>query len=247
MLKPIEIAKKELGYKETGKNITKYSADFDTKWPTYFNTKKQGAEWCSILYNWLFVKAYGEKLAKQMLFEPDKGNCAAGCKYAAQYYKNKNRFDKNPRVGDQIFFYVGGDINHTGIVIDVDVNRNNITTIEGNSSNMVQQKNYSLRNSSIAGYGHPDFSLVNDDNNDTKETTCMIELPVLRLGSKGDAVKSLQILLNGYNFIGKNGKKLTVDGDFGANTEYAVRNFQKSAGLTPDGICGLKTWPALIK
>ena len=74
----------------------------------------------------------------------------------------------------------------------------------------------------------------------------MVELTVLKQGSKGDAVKSLQILLNGYNFVGKNIKPLTVDGDFGANTDYALRNFQRSVGLTPDGICGPKTWAALI-
>lgn len=74
----------------------------------------------------------------------------------------------------------------------------------------------------------------------------MITVPMLKLGSKGEAVKSLQILLNGYNFTGKNGKKLTVDGDFGANTEFALRAFQRSAGLTPDGICGVKTWTLLI-
>lgn len=240
MLKPIELAKKELGYKETGKNITKYSADFDTKWPSYFYGKKQGAEWCSILYNWLFATAYGEKLSKQMLYEPDQNNYAAGCKYAANYYKKAGRFDNKPVIGDQIFFYVGGDINHTGIVIDIDVDRNNITTIEGNSANMVRQRNYSLRDGSIAGYGHPNWSLIQ------KEDTCMIELPILRLGSNGQAVISLQTLLRQRGYVGKNGKPLTLDGSFGANTEYAVKNFQASKGIGQDGAVGAKTWPALL-
>ena len=36
-----------------------------------------------------------------------------------------------------------------------------------------------------------------------------------------------------------------VDGDFGAITEAAVRAFQESHGLTPDGIVGPLTWSAL--
>jgi len=47
---------------------------------------------------------------------------------------------------------------------------------------------------------------------------------------------ALQILLGG----------LTVDGDFGTNTKKAVTAYQTSAGLTADGICGAKTWAALI-
>ena len=62
----------------------------------------------------------------------------------------------------------------------------------------------------------------------------------LRRGSKGSQVKALQQLLNslGYN-CGK------VDGIFGANTEKAVRAFQKAKGLAVDGIVGPKTRAAL--
>ena len=244
MLKPIEIAINEIGYKETGKNITKYSYAFDNYWPSYFNTKKQGAEWCSIFYNFLFAKTYGEKIAKQMLYEPQHGNCAAGCKYAAGYFKAKGAFYSKPQEGDQIFFGAPGNESHTGIVVKAD--RDYVWTIEGNKSNMVCECRYSLNDKNISGYGRPNWSLVNDTKPVITEDKCMIELPILKQGSKGEAVKSLQILLNGYNFIGKNGKKLTIDGDFGANTDHALRAFQRSAGLTPDGICAAKTWPALI-
>ena len=36
-----------------------------------------------------------------------------------------------------------------------------------------------------------------------------------------------------------------IDGDFGTATEKAVKEFQRDAGLTQDGICGPKTWAAL--
>lgn len=39
---------------------------------------------------------------------------------------------------------------------------------------------------------------------------------------------------------------LTVDGVYGTNTKKAVVAFQTAAGLTADGICGPKTWNAIV-
>lgn len=58
--------------------------------------------------------------------------------------------------------------------------------------------------------------------------------PVLRRGSKGEAVRELQNLLG-----------IKVDGDFGPATERAVKAFQTSRGLGSDGIAGFYTWKAL--
>jgi lysozyme len=38
----------------------------------------------------------------------------------------------------------------------------------------------------------------------------------------------------------------TIDGSYGAGTKTAAISFQKSKGLEPDGIIGLKTWSALL-
>uniref|UniRef100_UPI003570E336 peptidoglycan-binding domain-containing protein n=1 Tax=Nocardia concava TaxID=257281 RepID=UPI003570E336 len=38
---------------------------------------------------------------------------------------------------------------------------------------------------------------------------------------------------------------LTVDGKFGARTKSALVNFQRSAGLTADGVAGAHTWQAI--
>lgn len=66
--------------------------------------------------------------------------------------------------------------------------------------------------------------------------------PTLRRGSKGTFVSLLQSMLvnKGYN-IGPSG----IDGDYGKNTENAVKLFQKNNGLTQDGVVGPKTWKAL--
>ena len=58
-------------------------------------------------------------------------------------------------------------------------------------------------------------------------------------GSKGSDVTELQRLLN------NNGYNLSVDGDFGANTQAAVKDYQQKNGLAVDGIVGTNTWGAL--
>lgn len=66
--------------------------------------------------------------------------------------------------------------------------------------------------------------------------------PTLKKGSKGDAVKALQIFLNlnGYQCG-------SADGIYGSKTETAVRAFQKAHPEcgTPDGIVGVKTWKVI--
>ena len=61
-------------------------------------------------------------------------------------------------------------------------------------------------------------------------------MEVIKKGSKGEAVKTLQKSLG-----------IAADGFFGANTESAVKKFQSKAGLTPDGIVGERTWAILKK
>jgi peptidoglycan hydrolase-like protein with peptidoglycan-binding domain len=68
----------------------------------------------------------------------------------------------------------------------------------------------------------------------------MSQLPVLKKGAKGDAVKWLQNALKVRSYaVGQ------VDGVFGPATEEAVRQFQRAFGLEEDGIAGPNTWEAL--
>ena len=76
------------------------------------------------------------------------------------------------------------------------------------------------------------------------ETDPVDSEPTLKRGSKGEAVKKMQTLLYGLGYgLGSWG----IDGDFGSQTEKAVKEFQSDHGLTVDGICGPKTWAALKK
>jgi peptidoglycan hydrolase-like protein with peptidoglycan-binding domain len=58
--------------------------------------------------------------------------------------------------------------------------------------------------------------------------------PTLRRGMTGELTKQVQAKVG-----------VNPDGKFGAKTEAAVRAFQRSHGLVPDGIVGPKTWRAL--
>lgn len=67
----------------------------------------------------------------------------------------------------------------------------------------------------------------------------------LSLGDTGSEVKSLQHKLNKLGYKGVNGKSLAEDGQFGNNTEYAVRTFQADAKIEIDGKAGKGTMNAI--
>lgn len=166
----IKMAQNEIGYceKKTNdqlydktanaghRNYTKYAYEFDTKWPRWYNGKKNGYDWCDVFCDWLFVTAFGYDNALKLTGQPER-SLGAGVPWSAQYYKKAGRWhDDDPQVGDQIFFgYSSGSWDHTGIVEAVsDVT---VTTIEGNAGDKVCRKSYTKNDSRILGYGRPPY------------------------------------------------------------------------------------------
>jgi hypothetical protein len=162
--KLISTASAEIGYMEkasnknlddktanAGKgNYTKYARDLVKLIGSPY---AQGAAWCDMFVDWCFVQTFGKDNAKKML-----GGWSAYTPTSADLYKKAKRFYQSPAVGDQIFFKNSERINHTGIVVNV--TEAFVYTIEGNSSNKVQNRSYSLKDKSIAGYGKPNWSVV---------------------------------------------------------------------------------------
>lgn len=66
------------------------------------------------------------------------------------------------------------------------------------------------------------------------------ESAVLKIGSSGTQVRTLQTKLNNWGYDAG-----TVDGIFGSKTQAAVKRFQQKNGLVVDGIVGSKTAAAL--
>ncbi len=70
-----------------------------------------------------------------------------------------------------------------------------------------------------------------------------LRFPYLRKGDTGDAVRVAQTLLQARNiYCGPYG----ADKDFGADTEKAVREFQRKHGLRADGVIGPETGASLF-
>lgn len=74
-----------------------------------------------------------------------------------------------------------------------------------------------------------------------RRSTTRRNLPTLRFGNSGLAVRALQKLL-----IAK-GYAIRVDGNFGALTETAVKAFQVQRNLMVDGVVGTNTWYSLTR
>ena len=273
--KLIAIALTEVGYREKasnaalddpeanagGGNWNKYARDLAAA--GYYNGDKNGYAWCECFVDWCFWKAFGEDGQR---IQCQTGDLGAACIYSMQYYKQQGRCDMNPRPGDQIFFYGGGTVGHTGIVTAV--SDSTVTVVEGNSSDRVQQLTYRRGDSRIAGYGHPWYERASEssgaagkenppqDPSPASEAPapasplCALQLPLLKRGATGNAVESAQLLLihRGYDCGGHKSLfgRETPDGDFGPATDKAIRDFQSECDLESDGEIGMETWAALI-
>jgi zinc D-Ala-D-Ala carboxypeptidase len=74
---------------------------------------------------------------------------------------------------------------------------------------------------------------------------CFTWSRTLRTGMNGNDVTQLQIRVAGWP--GSFGEVLTIDGDYGARTEAAVRRFQSAYGLPADGVAGPQTFNKLYE
>ena len=220
----LKVAVAELGTKEcpSGSNKVKYNT-----W--YYGRAVSGSAypWCMVFVQWVFNQA-GSPLPHRT------ASCASLMDYAK---KQKRWVTKNYKPGDVVIFQFSTG-RHTGIVEKV--SGSTVTCIEGNTTggSSGDQANGGgvyrrTRNvSCVLGAYRPDYGA---------EKTVKVTLQMLEKGCEGASVEALQNLLNGFNYnCGK------VDGDFGGNTEKAVKAFQKANELTADGIVGEKTWAALL-
>jgi hypothetical protein len=113
--------------------------------------------WCMQFCWWVFREAGASNLIHpKTAYTPT----------AAQWFRERGRLDRNPRVGDLVFFNWPDSVNriqHVGIVEAVE--RDAIITIEGNTSTTNQSdggrvmRRRRARNSSISGYGHPAYTV----------------------------------------------------------------------------------------
>lgn len=263
--KLIKYAQGEIGYHEGVNNWNKYAP----LWTVAGGWNAQNQPYCDIFADVCFIETFGLDLASKLTYQPI-GSFSALCSTSAQYYKNNGAWFMTPEVGDQVFFYSGGGINHTGLVETV--SGGYFTTIEGNSSDMVTRRSYYVGNSYVAGFGRPNWNVVqfydsnnnsssnnnqssntnnnsssnsnSSSNNTTPSASGANFYPLITRGSsKKVAVRAMQQLLikRGFNCGGWG-----TDGDFGWGTLQSLRDFQRTKELAVDGECGTFCWCCLI-
>ncbi len=234
-------ARSQIGYVEQPVNRTKYGRQFGM----------DGVFWC-MQFVWACFENSGNKglvpktASTRALFAAAKRG-DLGMQFLPA--------SATPEPGDIVEYDMGGPepVNHVGIVERV-LADGRIIAIEGNTGGrgldgqrnggMVTRKNRDhrrivnyvrprLTGSGPAGGGPPAFPGQ-----------------VLKRGAKGLDVKRIQARLNQ---IGKSkhgvlgGRPLSVDGDFGADTEKVVKVFQRHRPpLVADGEVGSKTWKTLF-
>ena len=215
----IRRAKTELG-------VTEYPANSNNvKYNVWFYGKMvQGAQfpWCAVFISYIFKDS------------PTLCKKTASCLDMLEWFENHGRVVSHPQPGDRVFFKYKTNkrrTNHVGIIISV-VDSNNFTTIEGNTSvksddngGAVMERRRTRAN--VVAFVRPSYEDADRYH------------PTLRRGAKGETVELLQELLNVA------GIQVAIDGDFGVLTEEAVKKFQESNGLKPDGIVGPLTWEKL--
>lgn len=214
--KIIEIANSQLGVGEVPPNTNK------TIYGKWYGL--DGFPWCAMFVSWVYNQA-GTPLG---YVDDHKGY--RDCNSAYYKWKSSNEITANPEKADIVLFDWQGDgkCDHTGIFHEwFDVEKKYFWSYEGNTSTsddsnggLVMRRKRSV--SMVKAFVRP--RILGGQ---------IVSPPVeafLKKGSKGSDVVKLQRLLYDLKY------SVTVDGDFGDQTEQVVKQFQKNNAFDITGI-----------
>ena len=221
----------------------KYGKDWkknaDAKQDNYYSAALYGSKWightvadCSGLFYWAF---------KQLGGSIYHGSNSIYDRYCSAKGKTTEEIRKAMKPGTAVFTGDASKHGHIGLYVG------NGKVIEASGTQAgVCTSNLSagkwtywgeLKDVSYSGENAPVSPSEPAD-----EDFLIFDYPTLKKGNKGEYVAVLQqkLIFNGYSL-----PHYGIDGDFGSETEKAVKAFQKDHGLTADGVVGKKTWEAL--
>lgn len=218
MDKLIKIAVNELGQKEISGSthniaIINYAEQSGFEWINDDETP-----WCSIFANWCALQA---------------GLKGSGKANARSWLLVGIKVDHAPEPGDIVIFWRESPDSwkgHVGFFFGYSKDQSRVYCLGGNQGNQVSISAYP--SSTVLGIRRLSTSPI-----------ISIRDKVLKLGDRGDDVKSLQDALKMADF-----NCGTSDGDFGNNTEKAVKELQSTSGhLKIDGVFGGNTRNYLLE
>ncbi len=244
----ISIAEGEYPYSVVSGGTSKYAK--------FFNKSDAGG-WCALFVAYCMKKAgvsdrvYNYRSGLLTTASPSLVNSG---KF---YYRCEG---KTPKKGDTIYFDWGRsglrrNIDHVGFVINVKGGR--VYTIEGNSSNAINYRNYYLNDTQIVGFASIDYSgnspaIPEPSRPEPFEGTQNVgasvassnpddyPVPTVTMSTRYNrtnyGVRWVQAILK--KFVNGN---IAIDGIYGTNTANAVRTFQRANGLSVDGVTGPNT------
>lgn len=201
--------------------------------------------WCAA-----FVSAVGAAAGLSDIIMPE-----CSCDYMAAAYVSRGAYKSRSfkaQPGDLIFYNWDGNasLDHVGIVEELIAGGYRI--IEGNKSDAVGRRSVPDDWRLIAGIAVPDYAgkagehtlpASKPEEEPTKQEQTVGFPNVARGTYRSIRVMAMQSVLITRGFgCGPDG----ADGDFGANTERAVRAFQEHYGLNVTGICDAATWQKLL-
>ena len=199
-------------------------------------TIKYGKQWighmvadCSGLFSWSFKQLGGD------MYHGSNTMYLKWCTDKGKLEHGRRTDGKDLKPGTAVFCYDGSTYSHVGLyvgdghVIEAAGTRQGVVV-----SNVTATKWVNWGELKGVDYSGQTPAPEPDPQPETK--------PTIRKGDKGEYVTLAQTLLNnrGYN-LGRCG----IDGDFGAATQAAVKQFQEDWNLVQDGVVGPMTWKYL--
>lgn len=210
------------------------SCEYGGKWAGHYVTD------CSGLFAWAFSCLGGK------MYHGSNTMWNSWCSAKGELSGGKRKDGKPLKPGTAVFTYnkSTGKRGHVGLFIGNGL----VIEAQGSKSGVVRSKvtlSKWVEWGELKGVDYGSNSSENASNpasGSANEKTSTDTMPTLKRGSKGEYVTLLQakLIQKGYD-LGKWG----ADGDFGAQTEKAVKEFQRDHALNADGVVGYGTWTAL--
>ncbi|HEX2312561.1 MAG TPA: CHAP domain-containing protein [Thermomonospora sp.] len=225
----LRVARSQLGYRERGDGWTRFGAWYAER---HGDSAFARAAWCDMFLGWCADQAGALDVVGDFAYTP----------WHADWFRDRGRWSRTPRVGSLVFFDWGGShdigaIDHVGIVEAV--RDGAVVTIEGNTSNAVMRR---VRRGGIAGYGHPAYEGTSVPPRPPSGRPGVPAWPgrLLRYPppTRGADVRRWQERMR------RRGWRLAADGVYGPRSAEVCRAFQAEKGLEPDGVVGPLTWAA---